>query len=223
MQIPVYNQKGERIEAITLDDCFSRARWNDALIQQVVESFRANRRRPYAHVKDRGAVRGGGIKPWRQKGTGRARHGSIRSPIWIGGGVTHGPKNEKRYDKKINAKMKRKAFCVAIAQRFRDERALVVDSLHCAQAKTRLAGAIVRALGARLPQSSRAPRRLLFIFPEGGRADARAFRNIAGVQTRPDRLLHAYDVLAFPAIVLSKQSLSTISALARCATPNTAI
>lgn len=214
MQIPVYNQKGERIETIKLDDRFSRAQWNDALIHQVVESSRANRRKPYAHAKDRSAVRGGGVKPWRQKGTGRARHGSIRSPIWVGGGVTHGPKNEKRYDKKINAKMKKKAFCIAIAQRFRDERAFVINSLHCAQTKTRHAESVVRALRALLHQSAKRPQRLLFIFSEDGRADARAFRNIAGVKTRPDRLLNAYDVLASPAIVLSKSSIPTIEMLA---------
>ena len=80
------------------------------MVHQVVQSMLSSIRKPYAHTKTRGEVRGGGKKPWQQRGTGRARHGSSRSPIWVGGGVTHGPRNEKNFDRKVNAKMKAKAL-----------------------------------------------------------------------------------------------------------------
>src|SRR5277367_3501327 len=110
METPIYNAQGKKAGSLKLPENIFAVKWNDALMHQVVTSMQSNARTPVAHVKDRGAVSGGGKKPWRQKGTGRARHGSIRSPIWKGGGVAHGPRNERDYSQKVNKKMKRAAL-----------------------------------------------------------------------------------------------------------------
>src|SRR5207244_4311391 len=103
--------------------------WNADLVHQVVTSMQANARTSVAHTKDRGEVRGGGKKPWQQKGTGRARHGSSRSPIWKGGGVAHGPRNEKVYTKRITQQMRQKALLVTLSRKMRDGEIIFVDAL----------------------------------------------------------------------------------------------
>src|SRR3954467_5139183 len=109
MESTVYNQKGKEVGKIQLAEQIFGLKWNADLVHQVVTSMESSARTNVAHTKNRGEVSGGGKKPWQQKGTGRARHGSIRSPIWVGGGVTHGPRKDKDYDRKINKKMKAKA------------------------------------------------------------------------------------------------------------------
>ena len=108
METKIYNQKGKPAGKIALPEAVFGVPWNADLVHQVVNSLRSKARTPVAHTKNRGEVRGGGKKPWQQKGIGKARHGSIRSPIWVGGGVTHGPRNDKNYDRKVNKKAKRK-------------------------------------------------------------------------------------------------------------------
>src|SRR3954466_2367188 len=108
MKTDIYNTEGKKAGSIDLPEAVFNQPWNNALIHQVVVSMQANARTNVAHTKDRGEVRGGGRKPWQQKGTGRARHGSIRSPIWKGGGVTHGPRNEKVFSRAIPKKMRAK-------------------------------------------------------------------------------------------------------------------
>ena len=101
MKNPLYNQEGEKIGEINLPKEIFEKEFNPDLVWQVAYCMMANKRTPSAHTKTRAEVRGGGRKPWPQKGTGRARHGSIRSPIWVGGGFAHGPRKEKNYQKKI--------------------------------------------------------------------------------------------------------------------------
>ena len=97
MESPIYSIEGKKTGNITLPESVFGVRWNADLVKQVVDSLLSTKRKPVAHTKNRGEVAGGGKKPWQQKGTGRARHGSTRSPIWVGGGITHGPRNEKNY------------------------------------------------------------------------------------------------------------------------------
>src|SRR5574342_686131 len=101
MDYPLYNQSADKVGKVSLSDKVFAAPMNRDLLYQIVTSQMSNKRQVVAHTKDRGEVRGGGKKPWRQKGTGRARHGSIRSPLWIGGGKAHGPTNERDYSKKV--------------------------------------------------------------------------------------------------------------------------
>ena len=136
MEALIYNQKGEEFGKIQLPETVFGLPKNADLVHQVVISMQSNLRTPVAHTKGRGEVRGGGKKPWQQKGTGRARHGSIRSPIWKGGGVTHGPIKDKNYEKKINKKMKVKALYTILSQKMRDNEILFVDKFSFAKPKT---------------------------------------------------------------------------------------
>ena len=110
---------------------------NNDLVYQVVTAQMANKRQTIAHTKGRGEVRGGGKKPWQQKGTGRARHGSIRSPIWKGGGVTHGPSNERSFKKDLSKKMVQKALKVALSAKARAGQLVIVDALESTNGKTK--------------------------------------------------------------------------------------
>src|SRR3989338_10372676 len=110
MKIPVYTQEGKEAGEVALPKDVFEVKMNADLVHQVMISYAANKRQVSAHTKNRGEVGGGGRKPWKQKGTGRARHGSSRSPIWVGGGVTHGPLAEKNYKRKISKKMRAQAL-----------------------------------------------------------------------------------------------------------------
>ncbi|MDR3558544.1 MAG: 50S ribosomal protein L4 [Candidatus Pacebacteria bacterium] len=143
METKIYNQKGKEAGTIALPEAIFGLPWNADLVYQVVNSLRSSHRDPIAHTKTRGEVRGGGRKPWQQKGLGKARHGSIRSPIWVGGGVTHGPRNDKNYDRKVNKQAKSKALNVILSKKFRDNEILFLDNLALENPKTKEAKAVV--------------------------------------------------------------------------------
>ncbi|MFA5133438.1 MAG: 50S ribosomal protein L4 [Patescibacteria group bacterium] len=136
-KIKVYNLNGEAADEMELSSDVFGVEPKQDLIHQVTLSYLANRRGPYAHTKTRGEVSGSGKKPWKQKGTGRARHGSIRSPLWVGGGITFGPRSERNYTVKINKKVKNKAFCMVLTDKFSNNEIVVVDKLELKEAKTK--------------------------------------------------------------------------------------
>src|SRR6185437_11216229 len=137
METKIYNIEGKETGKMTLPENIFGLPWNADLMHQVVVSMRSNARHSIAHTKDRGEVRGGGRKPWQQKGTGRARHGSSRSPIWKGGGVTHGPRNDKDYSQKINRQARQKALLVALSRKLTDKEIIFVDSLNIEKPRTK--------------------------------------------------------------------------------------
>ncbi len=130
MEHIIYNQKGQEAGKIKLSESVFGVNWNADLVHQVVTSMMSSARHPIAHTKTRGEVSGGGKKPWQQKGTGRARHGSTRSPIWVGGGIAHGPRNDKNFDRKVNKKAKSKAQYTILSKKLKDGEILFVDSLN---------------------------------------------------------------------------------------------
>jgi len=146
LKVKVYNQKGDALENIALPAKVFAAKWRADLVHQVVESMRSNKRAGTADAKTRGEVRGGGKKPWKQKGTGRARHGSSRSPIWVGGGVTHGPLAEKNYKRKISKKMRAQALFSVLSKKLKDNEIIFINSLSLSKINTKSAVEVMKNL-----------------------------------------------------------------------------
>lgn len=134
MKLPVYNLQGEVVKEIEFP--FNTS-YNESLIHQVWRYYLAKTHYPWAHTKTRGEVRGGGKKPWPQKGTGRARHGSIRSPLWKGGGVTFGPRNEKIYEFKVPKKMRLNALKSALTKKAKDGEIKIIEDFLPIKPKTK--------------------------------------------------------------------------------------
>lgn len=146
MEATVYNQKGKESGKISLSESVFGLAWNADLVHQVVTSMNSIARSNVAHTKNRGEVSGGGKKPWQQKGTGRARHGSIRSPLWVGGGVTFGPRNDRNFDRKINKKMKAKALYTILSAKLKKGEILFVEDLALRATKTKDAREVLASL-----------------------------------------------------------------------------
>lgn len=211
MLVKVYNQSGEETGTMELPDGVFGLRWNADLVHQVVVSQRANMRPRVAHVKDRSEVRGGGRKPWRQKGTGRARHGSNRSPIWRGGGVTHGPRAEAQLKKKINKKMGKKALYTVLSAKMREQQIIVVDNLAMPEAKTKHAAGFLQRLARRDAFSLLTRGRGVLVACEKKDAAVyRAFRNIPYAKIDEARNLQAHEVLQYRYVLFPRVAVAAI-------------
>lgn len=147
MEAKIYNKSGKEAGTIELPAEIFGLTWNADLVHQVYTSQNSNARANTAKTKDRSEVSGTGKKPWKQKGTGRARHGSKRSPIWVKGGITFGPSPERNYKKKINKKMNAKALFTLLSEKLRNGQILFVDSIAPGAMKTKEASKIMHALG----------------------------------------------------------------------------
>lgn len=204
MESILYNIKGEKAGNITIPESLFGLPWNADLVHQVVTSMQANARTPIAHTKDRGEVRGGGRKPWAQKGTGRARHGSSRSPIWKGGGITHGPRNEKSYEKKINRQMKQKALLVALSRKMKDGEIIFVDALQMTEPKTSVAKNVLTAFSHTFPSIGVKKTRTLHIaLPEVHKPTMKSFANFSNINVDDVRNLNPVTVLSNKYLVIA--------------------
>ncbi len=212
MQVKSYNQSGEEAGTVELPDGVFGLKWNADLVNQVVTSQTANARIHIAHAKDRREVRGGGKKPWRQKGTGRARHGSIRSPIWKGGGVTHGPLTQKNFKKKVNKKMAKKALFTVLSAKARDGEIVVIESLNFAEAKTKQAAKFFTTL-MRQDSLSRMGKGNGALVALAGRDDMtrRAIRNLPFIGIDLVKNLNAHEVLQYKYMLLPKLAIELFS------------
>ncbi len=211
MEAKIYSQTGKEVGKIILPDAVFSVRWNADLVKQVVDSLLSSKRKNIAHTKNRGEVRGGGKKPWQQKGTGRARHGSIRSPLWVGGGVTHGPRNEKNYERTVTKNMRAKALHAILSQKYREGEVLFVDSLILSVPKTKLA---IAALG-----SLSSVKGFERIFTKKSSAVAialsgksketeRAFSNLGNVEVVEARNLDPLTLLQYKFLILENPAVS---------------
>ncbi|OGF63809.1 50S ribosomal protein L4 [Candidatus Giovannonibacteria bacterium RIFCSPHIGHO2_02_42_15] len=205
-KIKVYNQDGKDVGELELSDKLFAVPWNPDLVHQVVSAERANLRTPIAHTKDRAEVRGGGKKPWRQKGTGRARHGSSRSPIWIGGGITHGPRKDRNYSEKINKKMKRKAVFTVLSQKIRDNEVVFLDELKITQAKTKIGAGILKNLSKIKGFENVIAKSVIVAVSRPDRNIQRALRNIKNVELIEARNLNPLEIISSKFLVLPQES-----------------
>lgn len=205
----IYTWANEKAGTIELPSGLFDAPWRPAAVQQVLVAQMANRREPWAHTKTRGEVRGGGKKPWRQKGTGRARHGSIRSPLWSGGGVTHGPRNERSYAQKVNKKMRRAAIVSVLSKKLADEQVVFFDTLALPAAKTKdVAARLKPFLGARAKKYD-----ILFIPAPDNRAIFPAVANLPKAKAIGPNSLNVYDLLSYKKVFIDANALATMKNL----------
>lgn len=205
MEAPVYDVSGKKAGSVALPESVFGAKWKPDLVHQVVTAFQANARTNTAFTKDRSEVSGGGRKPWRQKGTGRARHGSRRSPIWRGGGATHAPTKERDFSQKTSRKMRVTALMSALSQKLRDEEVLFVDSLGLSEPKTAAAKGILDGLAKVkgfevLGEST--TNIALIATPEKDENAQRSFNNFGNVEVVETRNLNALDVMKYKNVVI---------------------
>ncbi len=208
MESKLYNTQGKEVGTVQVPENLFGVKWNADLLHQVTTAMQANARTPVAHTKDRGEVRGGGKKPWKQKGTGRARHGSSRSPIWRGGGITFGPRNDKSYAQKINRQAKQKALLVALSRKYKDGEVLFVDQLEMQTPKTALAKGVLAGLGPLFTRATKGKQSLkknnlaLFALPAAHHPTMKSFANIGNVSIDDVRNLNPVNVLSNKYLVI---------------------
>ena len=202
--ISAYNMKGDKVGTVKLPPEIFDVKINTDLIHQAVVAQLANKRQVIAHAKGRSEVRGGGRKPWRQKGTGRARHGSIRSPIWRGGGVTFGPTKERVFKKKINKKMKQKALFMVLTSKVKDDELILLDKLEQKEPKTKLMADILKNVLKKEQEST------LVVIPKKDENIIRANRNIPYTKTLRADSLNVLDLLSFKYLLMPKEAIKVI-------------
>ena len=213
MKTALYNQGGKKTGEIELSDKVFGLKWNSNLVHQVVEALRANKRNTVAHAKGRGEVSGGGKKPWKQKGTGRARHGSIRSPIWVGGGVSHGPNKEKDYSQKINKSMKVKAICTVFSRKVKDGEVVFLDDIKFASHKTKEAVDVLASLQKikGFEKLGEKGGKALVYFSAKDQSAIRAIRNLPFADAADVKSANILDILSYKFLVLPESSVSAIT------------
>lgn len=194
----VFNQVKEKVGTVELSPRTFGAAWNPRTVHQTVVAFLANQRNTVAHAKGRGEVAGSGKKPWKQKHTGRARHGSRRSPLWRGGGVTHGPLEERDFSKRVNDGMKRAALRATLSKKWKDGEIIFVDTLALASPKTKAVAGIVKVFASKRGSSA------LLVSAKTDRGLARAVRNLPKAETTRAADLHAYAVLAHRMLLVER-------------------
>jgi large subunit ribosomal protein L4 len=211
METTIYTKEGKQKGKISLPEEVFGLKWNADLVHQVVTSMMTSKRMGTAHTKDRGEVSGGGKKPWAQKGTGRARHGSSRSPIWVGGGVAHGPRNDKNFDRKINKKVKAKAVATILSSKFRDGEIIFIDSFDFSEPKTKSAIAVVGNLSSIKGFEKIATKRVNALYiatPEKDKNVNKSFSNIAKSFVSEIRNINPVDLMKYKYLVIEKPDVS---------------
>jgi len=199
--LSVHNIKGENVGEVSLKDNIFSAKVNKYLVHQAVKRYLATRRRGTASTKNRSAVRGGGAKPWKQKGTGRARAGTNSSPIWVGGGVVFGPA-PRDYSFSLPKKMKIAALKSVLSDKLGNKEIIIVDELSLKESKTSKMVEILKNL-----QALKKP---LIIIEKEDNGIVQAARNIKGTQVLPVSKINTYDLINHEKIIITKKALKQI-------------
>ncbi|MDD9876895.1 MAG: 50S ribosomal protein L4 [Magnetovibrio sp.] len=192
MKITIYNQKGENKGDMTLPKEMFEVELNEGLVHRALKRQLSNSRSPIAHTKDRSEVRGGGRKPFRQKGTGRARQGSTRSPINIGGGVTFGPRNTRNFEIQMPKKERRKALFMALSVKAQEKKVFGLDKYEDKDMKTKNAAEMV----SKLPVE----RNVLFVTPEKNETLKRVTNNLPNAKTIQVNYVNFHDLLKYDSV-----------------------
>jgi len=203
MKVDSYNLEGKIEGSVNLPKEIFEVPLNADLVHQIAVSMMANKRQASAHAKFRGEVRGGGKKPWRQKGTGRARHGSTRSPIWKVGGVTHGPRSERIWEREVPKKMRRKALLMVLSDKAKNKNLLILDNIDLALGKTK---EMAKSL-AKLPCKGSST---LIALPNYDKKIFLASRNIKKVSVDEARNLNVLDLLNSKYLLMPKEAIEII-------------
>jgi large subunit ribosomal protein L4 len=216
MEAPIYNQSGKATGKIKLPENVFGVPWNADLVHEIVRLMNSNSRSAVANTKTRGEVRGGGKKPWRQKGTGRARHGSSRSPIWVGGGITHGPRSDKNFDRKINKKAKAKALYTIISRKFKEGEVLFLDTVNLGAPKAKEAKIILTSLSKIKGYEKLATKKVntaIIAIDKKTDAVTKSFRNFGNVAVEEFRNINPVSVLNHTYLIISnpEESLKTLA------------
>ena len=222
LSAPVFTMDGKESGSIALPSEIFGATWKADLVHQVVVGMQANARTSTAHTKFRGEVAGGGKKPWKQKGTGRARHGSNRSPIWKGGGVTHGPRTEKVYAVKINRKQRAAALASVLSKKFAHGEIIFVDSLSFKEPKTALAKTVLLAIAKGSGNDTLATKRknaAIVLLSKKDMNTEKSLRNIGSLMIEETRNLNPVDLLAKKYLIIENPTDSLKVLSARVTTP----
>lgn len=202
-QVKIYNMKGESVGDMQVSEAVFGAPSNDTLLHQVFVALAANLRGVYAHAKDRSERAGSGRKLWKQKGTGRARVGSVRSPLWRKGGIVFGPTKDRNFSQKVNQKMRKKAAAIALSEKLRAEKLLVIDGFDFSEKKTKLFAAGLEALHV-------ADKTVLVSLTASEKATELMLRNIKKTVSTPTDTLNVHDLLNSEYIILSRESIAQL-------------
>ena len=208
MKIKVYNQTAEFVHDLELSEKIFGVKSNAELLHQAVVTQMGNERQVLADTKDRSEVRGGGKKPWKQKGTGRARVGSSRSPIWIGGGVTFGPTSDRNFSKKINKKMKQKAIFMALSDKLVNGTLVILDDLKMEEFKTKKFNEVLTAIESKILNNER--RNILIINDSKDDKIKYSARNLKGTEIINLENINIVELLKFKNLLLTEAAVKTL-------------
>lgn len=203
MKTDIYNLKGEKTEKVELPKEIFEVEMNEDLVHQVVLSQTSNRRKKIAKTKDRSEVSGGGKKPWAQKGTGRARHGSTRSPIWVGGGVTFGPNLKKNFKRVVPKKMRRKALFMVLSAKAKENLVLVIENMNIEKPKTKPMFDMLNKICLKHGTA-------LVVLAKNDLNLIKSIRNIEKTKVTQARDLNVLDVLNYKNLVMPEESIKVI-------------
>jgi len=221
MQATIYNIQGKDAGTVQLPERVFAQAWNPDLVHEVILSMQSNARTSGAHTKTRAEVRGGGKKPWRQKGTGRARHGSRRSPIWTGGGVTFGPRSEKKYTKKINRNTRAKALSIVLSRKLEDDQIIFLDSFALSAPKATDAKNILASLSkisGKEHLSTKRTNTALIVVDSRDENVEKSFRNFGNILVKSVKDINPVLLLTYKYVIVANPDDSVALLSARVAT-----
>lgn len=203
----IYNAEGQAVGELDLSNEVFGVKPDAGLVHEALVAQQANARRSIAHTKTRADVRGGGRKPWKQKGTGRARQGSTRSPQWVGGGIAFGPRSERNFSVKINKRAKRQALFMALSDKLADQHLMVLESMTIEPLKTKVAATVFK----RLPVG----KSVLVVSPMSQPMLLRMVRNLRNIKLVTVGSVNLADVLAHRSIVFLKDAVPAFEKIYR--------